>query len=55
MGGGAWPFLVRELFCLVDSDNERDPCLLNSPVIITMLTLWSGQALIISVLGLSIS
>jgi len=24
MGGGAWPFLVRGLVCLVDSDNERD-------------------------------
>lgn len=22
---GAWPFLVREVICLVDSDNERDP------------------------------
>jgi hypothetical protein len=24
MGGGAWPFLVRGLIRLVDSDNERD-------------------------------
>lgn len=24
MGGGAWPFPVRGIFCLVDSDNERD-------------------------------
>ena len=30
MGGGAWPFLVGELICLVNSDNERDPRLLNS-------------------------
>ena len=30
MGGGAWPFLVRGLICLVDSDNERDLNLLNS-------------------------
>lgn len=22
--GGAWPFLVRGVICLVDSDNERD-------------------------------
>jgi len=22
--GGAWPFLVRGLICLVNSDNERD-------------------------------
>ncbi len=30
MGGGAWPFLVRGVICLVDSDNERDLSLLNS-------------------------
>ena len=30
MGGGAWPFLVGEVICLVNSVNERDPCLLNS-------------------------
>ena len=24
VGGGAWPFLVGELICLVNSDNERD-------------------------------
>ncbi len=24
MSGGAWPFLVGGVFCLVDSDNERD-------------------------------
>ena len=29
LGGGAWPFLVRVLTCLVDSDNERDHNLLN--------------------------
>ena len=29
MGGGAWPFLVRGLPCLVDSVNERDLSLLN--------------------------
>ena len=32
MGGGAWPFLVGGVICLVNSVNERDPCLLNSPV-----------------------
>ena len=26
MGGGAWPFLVGGLSCLVDSVNERDLC-----------------------------
>ena len=25
--GGAWPFLVGGVICLVDSDNERDLCL----------------------------
>lgn len=31
MGGGAWPFLVGGVICLVNSVNERDPCLLNNP------------------------
>ena len=31
MGGGAWPFLVGGVICLVNSDNERDRSLLNSP------------------------
>ena len=31
MGGGAWPFLVGGLSCQVDSGNERDLSLLNSP------------------------
>ena len=30
MGGGAWPFLVGGVICLVNSDNERDLNLLNS-------------------------
>ena len=30
MGGGAWPFLVGGVICLVNSDNERDSGLLNS-------------------------
>lgn len=29
MGGGAWPFLVGGVICLVNSDNERDSSLLN--------------------------
>ena len=32
MGGGAWPFLVGGVICLVNSDNERDRRLLNSHV-----------------------
>ena len=35
MGGGAWPFLVGGVICLVNSDNERDLSLLNSGVILT--------------------
>ena len=30
MGGGAWPFLVGGVICLVNSVNERDPRLLTS-------------------------
>ncbi len=30
MGSGAWPFLVGEVICQVNSDNDRDPNLLNS-------------------------
>jgi hypothetical protein len=32
MGGGAWPFLVGGVICLVNSVNERDLNLLNSGV-----------------------
>ncbi len=30
VGGGAWPFLVGVVICLVNSVNERDLDLLNS-------------------------
>ena len=30
VGGGAWPFLVGGVICLVNSVNERDLRLLNS-------------------------
>ncbi len=30
MVGGAWPFIVGGVICLVNSVNERDRCLLNS-------------------------
>ena len=33
MGGGAWPFLVGGVICLVNSVNERDLSLLTSRVI----------------------
>jgi hypothetical protein len=32
VGGGAWPFLVGGVICLVNSDNERDSVLLTSCV-----------------------
>ena len=35
MGGGAWPFLVGGVICLVNSVNERDLSLLTSRVIHT--------------------
>ena len=34
MGGGAWPFLVGGVICLVNSDNERDSVLLNRGVVL---------------------
>lgn len=34
-GGGAWPFLVGGAICLVNSVNERDLGLLNSPVFLS--------------------
>ena len=34
MGGGAWPFLVGGVVCLVNSDNERDLTLLNSRAVL---------------------
>jgi len=40
MGGGAWPFLVGGVICLVNSDNERDLSLLNS--VFKLLYGWSG-------------
>ena len=36
MGGGAWPFLVGGVICLVDSVNERDLSLLNSGANLTI-------------------
>ena len=30
MGGGAWPFLVSGVICLLNCDNERDPTHLTS-------------------------
>ena len=41
MGGGAWPFLVGGVICLVDSVNERDLDLLNSSTKVLPLVLTS--------------
>ena len=40
MGGGAWPFLVGGVICLVNSVNERDLNLLNRHFSIIILVLF---------------
>ncbi len=46
MGGGAWPFLVGGVICLVNSVNERDLNLLNSDtVILTVVHFLEGLSL----------
>ena len=45
MGGGAWPFLVGGVICLVNSDNERDSVLLNSTLILALCVLVSADFL----------
>jgi hypothetical protein len=42
VGGGAWPFLVGGVICLVNSDNERDSNLLNSAGSLGVRTLLRG-------------
>ncbi len=44
MGGGAWPFLVGGVICLVNSDNERDSSLLTSVQINEFVTLLRGTS-----------
>ncbi len=41
VGGGAWPFLVGGVICLVNSVNERDLDLLTSKVDLLVLLLTS--------------
>ena len=36
MGGGAWPFLVGGVICLVNSVNKRDLNLLNNHTILKL-------------------
>ena len=43
MGGGAWPFLVGGVICLVNSVNERDLSLLNSSAIPEWYDFLEGQ------------
>ena len=42
VGGGAWPFLVGGVICLVNSVNERDLDLLNSARSIGVFVLLRG-------------
>ena len=43
VNGGAWPFLVGGLICLVNSENERDLNLLNSMIKVAFLGLRFGD------------
>jgi hypothetical protein len=42
MGGGAWPFLVGGVICLVNSVNERDLNLLNSRLLSKVVDFLEG-------------
>ena len=42
MGGGAWPFLVGGVICLVNSDNERDLNLATKGLYESMVTYLQG-------------
>ncbi len=43
MGGGAWPFLVGGVICLVSSVNERDLSLLTSSLLLELANFLEGQ------------
>ncbi len=45
MGGGAWPFLVGGVICLVNSVNERDLSLLTSPTKSLFQRVWLARPL----------
>jgi hypothetical protein len=51
--GGAWPFLVGGVICLVDSDNERYPSLLISRLRDRMYVHRLSFSLSVSTRGLS--
>ena len=46
MDGGAWPFLVGGVICLVNSDNERDSYLLIARRRLNLIWVESSQALV---------
>ena len=45
MGGGAWPFLVGGVICLVNSVNERDLGQLNSALYVSVALLLLRETL----------
>ena len=50
MGGGAWPFLVGGVICLVNSVNERDLSLLTSsayPLAVLLAAVSCGSVLFV--------
>ena len=51
MGGGAWPFLVGGVICLVNSVNERDLNLLNSGTFLRKCVLLLRGTKLLHVLG----
>ena len=55
MGGGAWPFLVGGVICLVDSVNERDLNLLTSRAVSERRGLLVGAASVASVGAFTLS
>ena len=48
MGGGAWPFLVGGVICLVNSVNERDLNLLTSVPIVNRKHFLEGLCVVIA-------
>ena len=55
MGGGAWPFLVGGVICLVDSVNERDLNLLTSRAVSERRGLLVGATSVASVGAFTLS
>ena len=51
MGGGAWPFLVRGVICLLNCVNERDLNLLNRSAYLRISTFLLRGTACVSVCG----